>query len=478
MNNVISGTAEKWLGTELLSTEHLYLVGGTVRDLLLGHFPKDLDLVCKNAKRVATDIALRNNVSLVSMEKKPHEPCYRIVDRENLDVFLDIAEMRGNDILEDLKNRDFTMNAMAVEIRGDGTAGELIDPMHGAEDIREKMIRMVGDRALVSDPLRILRAIRHAATLNFLIDDATLREMQFSAGLLTCVSAERILTELLLILTAERGALYFRKMDSLGILEVLFPEILPMKVCDQNGYHHKDVWGHSLLVMEKVEGILNDLPEYFGEVSGEIADNLSSGRIPLLKLASLFHDIGKPATKGQRPDTRITFYGHDKAGADIVRHIAERLRMPNRSRDFMVSLVREHLKPLVLSRAETRSTSLVRWFRRLRDDAVPVLILGMADVMGSLGPASGVEYRNGVIDWIQESMHSYFSSLRRKIEAPLLITGDDLIDMGMEPGIVLGNLLYRLRFAQDTGKITSREEALQAAREMIRKRSEGRKRSN
>jgi putative nucleotidyltransferase with HDIG domain len=301
--------------------------------------------------------------------------------------------------------------------------------------------------------------------------------MQGSAGLLTCVSAERILTELLLILASRRGALHFRKMDALGILEVLFPEIMPMKVCDQNGYHHKDVWGHSLLVMEKVEGILNDLPEYFGGVSGEIADNLSSGRIPLLKLASLFHDIGKPVTKGQRPDTRITFYGHDKAGADIIRHIAERLRMPNRSRDLMVSIVREHLKPLVLSRPETRRTSLIRWFRRLRDDAVPVLILGMADIMSSLGPASGVEYRNGVIAWIQESMHSYFSSVRQKIEAPLLVTGDDLISMGMEPGIELGNLLYRIRFAQDTGKITSREEALHVAREMLFKRSEARKQS-
>jgi len=475
MNDVISVTLEKWLGTAPIRKENLYLVGGTVRDLLLGHFPKDIDLVCRNAKKVASDISKRNNATLVSMEKKPHEPCYRIVDRENPDVFIDIAEMRGNDILEDLKNRDFTMNAMAVEIKGAGTAGELIDPVHGAQDIREKVIRMASDRALVSDPLRILRAIRHAATLNFSIDDATQREMQSSAGLLTCVSAERILTELLLILASKRGALHFGKMDALGILEVLFPEIMPMKVCDQNGYHHKDVWGHSLLVMEKMEGILNDLPEYFGGVSGEIVDNLSSGRIPLLKLASLFHDIGKPVTKGQRPDARITFYGHDKAGADIVRHIAERLRMPNRSRALMVSIVREHLKPLVLSRPETRSTSLVRWFRRLRDDAVPVLILGMADIMSSLGPASGVEYRNGVIAWIQESMHSYFSSLRQKIEAPLLITGDDLIVMGMEPGTVLGNLLYRLRFAQDTGKITSREEALYAAREMIRKRSEGRK---
>jgi putative nucleotidyltransferase with HDIG domain len=332
---------------------------------------------------------------------------------------------------------------------------------------------MVSDHTLVSDPLRILRAIRHAALLDFSIEEKTLREMHSKAGMLTGVSAERIMVELLLILGAERSSCYFRKMDELGILEVLFPEIVPMKACGQNGYHHKDVWGHSILVMENTEHILHDLPGYFGGVSGPVAENLSAGRTPLLKLASLLHDVGKPATQGVRPDSRITFYGHDKAGADMVRGISERLRMPNWSRDFVVRLVAEHLRLLVLSSPGTRRSAVLRWFRKIRDDAVPVLILGMADVMGSLGPESGDTYRESVIAWAAAGMHDYFSSIKQKIEAPLLVSGDDLIAMGMEPGIALGNLLYRLRFAQDIGKIADREEALCAAREMIRRRSGG-----
>ncbi|HYQ48162.1 MAG TPA: HD domain-containing protein, partial [Thermodesulfovibrionales bacterium] len=444
----------------------------------LGHTPKDLDLVCRKARETAADIARHTNASLVPMEKKPDEPCYRLVDRTSPGRYIDLAEMRGRDIAEDLGNRDFTINAMAIEIQNGWSAGRLIDPLRGAEDIRDKKVRMASGRAMIADPLRILRAVRHAAQLDFSIDERTLAEMHAGARLLISVSAERVLTELLLILETGRAAAWFKVMDDIGILPVLFPEIVPMKSCGQNGYHHRDVWGHSLLVMETVEQILSDLSAYFGQSSREIAGSLASGRTPLLKLAAMFHDIGKPMTKGLRRDNRITFYGHDRVGADIAQHIARRLRMPNRSADFMVRIVREHLKPLMLSRSGEREISRMRWFRRLGDDAVWVLILGMADIMSSLGPDSGLEYRKSVITWIQGSARSYFTDLKQKIGAPLLVTGNDLITMGMEPGVALGNLLCKLRLAQDIGRVASREDALCMARELINKRSKGRENRN
>jgi len=471
----ISAALKKWFGAGSAGGHPLYLVGGTVRDLLLGLGPNDLDLVCRDAGELASDIARRNNASLVSMEKKPGEPCYRVVDRTHPDAFIDLAEMRGRDIREDLYQRDFTINAMALEIREGGAFGDLIDVLQGQEDIRMHVVRMVSDQALVSDPLRIIRAVRHAAALQFSIEEATLSEMRERAGLLTGVSAERVLAELLLILETDQSTRYFRQMDELGILAVLFPEIAPMKTCAQNGYHHKDVWEHSLLVMESVEYVLSGLAGHFGDISSFVAESLAAGTSSLVKLASLFHDVGKPVTKGLRPDGRITFHKHDKVGADIAKTVCERLKMPNRSRDLVVRMVREHLRPLVLSSLGTKSSALVRWFEKMRDDAVPVLVLGMADVMSSLGPASGAEYRQQVIAWIQESMQSYFGFLRRRISEPLLITGDDLIAMGMKPGIELGKIISRLRFAQDCGKVTSRDEALSAARKMISERPEGRR---
>ena len=162
MNN-ITDLLRKWLDSQSIGSFPLYLVGGTVRDLLSNNFPKDIDLVCKNAKKLASDIAGQKNAALVPMEKKPDEPCYRVVSRQTPDNFLDIAEMRGGTIYEDLDHRDFTINAVAVKVNQDCSLGEIIDPLNGAGDITKKIIRIINDKSIVSDPLRILRAIRFSA---------------------------------------------------------------------------------------------------------------------------------------------------------------------------------------------------------------------------------------------------------------------------------------------------------------------------
>ena len=459
----------------------VYLVGGTVRDLLLHFMPKDMDLVCRDAKKLALSIAHKKNASLVMMEKKTDEystrfippcggeykPCYRVVERDNPAEYLDIAEMRGDTIQEDLSRRDFTINAIAIKLRDEGTADELIDPTHGSGDIQQKIVRMVSKEAFVSDPLRILRAVRLAAVLDFTIEAETLQAMQSHAGLLRQVSVERIMAELQGILMTSKSSVWFRQMDDLGILQVILPEILPMKGCEQNWYHHKDVWEHSLLVVEHIEQILYDLSRY-GDVGGRIANLIDDEKTVFLKLAGLFHDIGKPSTGGIKPGTdRIIFYGHDKAGAELMKDMAVRLKLSSRSRDFLVNIIAEHLRPLALSSPKAKAAARMRWFRKMRDNAVPAIILSMADVLSSLGPESGVEYREHFRVWAEESIQEYVTSIKPTLESPLLINGDDLISMGMKPGIALGRLLYRLRYAQDLGKITSREDALQLAGDMV-----------
>lgn len=446
---------------------HVYLVGGTVRDLLLNAVSKDMDIVCKDAKKFALSIAHQEHVSLLKMEKQAHEPCYRIVERDRPDEFLDIAEMRGDTIQEDLSHRDFTINAMAVRVHDDGTGGELLDPFHGLGDIRQNKIKMVSGEAFVSDPLRILRAFRFAAALAFAIEEPTLKAMQTNSTLLKQVAVERVMAELQGILLTSTSSAWFRQMDDLGILEIIFPEILLMKGCTQNGYHHRDVWEHSLLVMEQVEQTLGDL-DRFGELSARVEDVLDDEKTVFLKLAALLHDIGKPSTRGIKPESgRIIFYGHDKAGAEIMKEMAGRLKLSNRARDYLVRMVAAHLRPLTLSKPGSKAAARMRWFRKIGDDSVPTLILAMADVMSSLGSESTEQYREHFMVWAVESIREYFGSIKPQLEAPLLINGDDLIAMGMTPGIALGRVLYRLRFAQDVGRITSRKEALELAGAMI-----------
>lgn len=468
---ILPVSLRRWFARGLPAGD-MYLVGGTVRDLLLNVAPKDMDLVCKDAKRVAMSVAQQRKAALVMMEKKPEERCYRVVDRNNPEEFIDIAEMRGTAIEEDLGCRDFTINAMAIRLHSDGTAGELLDLFNGCSDIRQKTVRMVREEAFISDPLRIVRAFRFAAALTFTIEEQTLKALQGKAALLRQVSVERIMTELQNILLGSNSSVWLRQMDDLGILEIIFPEILPMKGCKQNWYHHRDVWRHSLLVLEQIEQILCDLSR-FGEVSPAIAALLNNDKTVFLKLAGLLHDIGKPSTSGIKPGTeRIIFYGHDRAGAELIRELSDRLKLSGRSKDFLVNIVSAHLRPLALSSPKAKSAARLRWFRRMRDDAVPALILSMADVMSSLGPESGVDYREHFIGWATESIQEYFASIKPALELPLLINGEDLISMGMKPGIALGRILYRLRFAQDLGRITSREEALEFASDMISRQAE------
>jgi putative nucleotidyltransferase with HDIG domain len=460
---------KNWLSCKDIEVPQLYLVGGTVRDLLLDLSPKDIDLVCKDARDFAGTLAGCNNAALVPMEKKPHEPCYRVVDRDNSDNFLDIAEMRGDNISEDLNRRDFTINAIAIEIKEDCSLGELIDPLKGAEDIARKTIKMTSDKSIVSDPLRILRAVRLAASLNFIIDKSTLGEMKHRAALLKDISAERMTAELMLLLKTPRSFFYFRQMDELGILEIIFPEIKAMKGCPQNGFHHMDVWEHSLLVMEHTERIINKLSDYFGESGIDIANNLGcDDRFSLLKLSALLHDAGKPATGAVNPDTgRITFYHHDKEGARLTDLIAERLKMSNRNRDFMVLLVGEHLHALNLVSGDVKATTKMKWFRKMGDDAVPAIILSMADTMSILGPDATEEYRERYINWSKQSVRDYYDRIKLQIESPDLITGKDLITLGMKPGPEIGRILAEVRSARDDGKIASREEALELAKKLL-----------
>jgi tRNA nucleotidyltransferase/poly(A) polymerase len=460
---------KNWLSCKGIFFPQLYLVGGTVRDLLLDSVPKDIDLVCKNAGAFARKLAKYKNAAFVAMEKKSDEPCYRVIERGNSENYLDIAEMRGENIFEDLIQRDFTIDAIAMEVKEDGTIGNIIDPLKGAEDIERKIIKTVSDRSIVSDPLRILRAVRLSSSLGFIIEEATIRKMTELAPLLKEVSAERITAELLLILKNPRSSLYVRRMDELGILEVIFPEIKSMKGCPQNGYHHMDVWEHSLLVMEHAEHIINKLSDYFGERGIDIANNLDSdNRSSLLKLSALLHDAGKPATSVANPDTgRITFYHHDKEGARLIDLIAVRLKMSNRYRDFMVLLVGEHIHSLNLVSGDVKATTKMKWFRKMGDDSVPAIILSMADTMSILGPAATEKYRERHINWSKQSVRDYYENIKKQIESPNFVTGIDLIAFGMKSGPEIGRILADVRSAQDSGEITSREEALKFAKKLV-----------
>ncbi len=342
---------KKWLISLDKDMPPLYLVGGIVRDYLLSRPGKDIDLMCQNAERFARKLAKTRDAAVVPFEKKADEPCYRVVDRQDQDIFLDIAEMRGETVFADMERRDFTINAMAIQIEPGGELRNVIDPLNGRGDLADKIIRVAGQSSIISDPLRILRGFRFAAELGFAIENKTLNIMRDNAQALANVAFERITVELLKIFNTDNPSVFVRQMDNMGILSIIFPEILPMKTCTQNSFHHLDVWNHSLAVLENCEYILNHPEEFFGIHSRKIRENLIiNQRSALLKLTAMLHDVGKPATRGVNEETgRITFYGHDKEGKEIIADIACGLRISVQAQKFIQTLIEEHLHILNLS---------------------------------------------------------------------------------------------------------------------------------
>lgn len=455
---------KKWLDEDILEKKEFYLVGGTVRDILLGKIPKDIDISCKNAKNIALEISRRKNFAFVPLEKKPDEPCYRVVDRNDISSFIDISELKGNTIEEDLEKRDFTINSAAIKI----SSGKFIDPFQCKKDISEKIIRMTSTTCFSEDPLRIVRAFRFSSVLGFEIEKSTLKQLANSVSLLSNVSSERIMAEIYLILNTFRSAYTFREMDKFGVLDIIIPEIVPMKNCQQNGFHHLNVWEHSLLTMENMEKILSNLSAYFDTYSEQVSKIINAKISQLLKLSALLHDIGKPSVKAfNSKKGRIIFYGHDKEGAKIFLNIAQRLKLSRADSEFVTKMIAEHINALNLSVKRVKRLSKLKWFRRLNDSSIAVLILVIADIMSCHGTDSKEEIKNMQISSVRKNIFDYFESIKPKITAPNLVTGKDIIKLGVKQGPEIGEIINKIRDAQHKGEILTHEEAINFARKIL-----------
>jgi tRNA nucleotidyltransferase/poly(A) polymerase len=448
-----------------------YLVGGAVRDHLLGRPTKDIDIASSDPKRLASLIARDRNAAIVAFREETDKECFRVVDRDSPDVFVDIAPVRGTAISDDLLLRDFTVNAMAIRLGPGGEHGEVIDPLNGADDIKNQMIRATGPETFLNDPLRILRAFRLAAELDFTVESSTLSAIKKSAALIATVSSERILVELLGIFNAKRASYFIKMMDELGVIDAIFPEAGPMKGCGQNSCHHLDVWDHSMMTMEYSEDIINNLQNFFEPVHQSVANNLNEGnRLPLIKLAALFHDVAKPQCRSNGPaGAHLTFYGHAEKGTEIMEAIASRLKMSNQDRDFLCAMIAEHMHLLSLSRPEVKTSTLMRWFRKLGDDIIALIILEMADTMATLGPDSDAAEQENFIEWSKKTVAAYYGRIKTQLGRQDLIRGKDLIAIGMSPGPQMGRVLKEIRQAQDAGEVKNRDEAIRLASGMMLK---------
>jgi len=437
------------------------LVGGTVRDAMLGRAPVDVDLATPTG---AIDLARRcaERMGGTCVVLDADRGAARVIANG---LTLDAADFRAPTLEADLAARDFTVNALAVALVALARRGRapVVDPTGGLGDLRARRLRPAGRGVLEDDPLRTLRAVRLESTLGLRLTAAGAAAVRAAAGGLARVSAERVRDELLAMLAVGDSARALRRADALGLLSVVLPEIEPMRVTTQPAPHRFGVLEHSLRAVGGCDRLLprlGALTPYGEELAAHIAEPLGGGltRATTLKLAALLHDVSKPETR-RRVRGRVRFFEHDVIGAGRARAIGERLKLPERAIAVIERLVRHHLRPMHLaSAAAITPRARYRFYRDLREDTRDLLLLVLVDAAAVTGASPVTTWRRAPL--VRELMHGW-AEQRAVAAAPPLVRGEDVMArFRLEPGPRVGWLLAQAREAQDLGRVGNREEAL------------------
>ena len=443
-----------------------WLVGGTVRDQLLGRRLRDIDVAVAGDPAVAARAvaqAVRGPVFRLSEDFG----AWRAIDRKR-EVVYDFSPLQGESIAHDLARRDFTVNAMARPLAGD----ELLDPHGGRADLEGQVLRVLGPQAYADDPLRPLRLARFAAELRFSPDPQTERLTRDAGPRVPEASPERIYAELRRLLIAEGALEGVALADRLGLLAVVLPEVSALHGVEQSHFHHLDVYHHTLEVLARqieLEGRLGELfpatePGLRSVLDEQLADELT--RSQALRFGALLHDIGKPVTRAVRPDGRVTFIGHDARGETMVRDVCRRLRTSERFSRFVEGLTRHHLALgfLVHSRPLERA-QVYRYLKATTPVEVEVTLLSCADRLATRGRNAD----SAIAAHLELAEELMAAALQWRASGPPRppLRGDDLArTLGLEPGPEVGRLLASLEEAAFTGEAETREQAVELARRL------------
>jgi poly(A) polymerase len=461
-----------------------YLVGGFIRDARLGRETADIDIalagdVLELAPKIADDLGGK----------------FILLDKQNRICRVVVAEAKApsgrwqldfnafeDSIEQDLSRRDFTIDAIAVEL-GElgGKDVTLIDPFGGLADLKNKVIRAVAENVFENDAARLLRAARLAAELDFKLDKDTEALVKSQCHLITDVAGERLREELVRLLAVPHPERFLFRLDELGLITALFPELARTKGVEQPREHSWNVFDHSLQTVIAVDFILHQgswpyggavlaavpwserLAEHFErEVSG------GSRRRELLKLAALLHDIAKPETKAVGEDGRTHFFGHDKLGGAAAADRLARLRFSGKEVKLVETMINYHMRPGQMSQQGLPTQrAIYRYFRDSGEAGIDILFLSLADHLATRGPnldIAGWRDHTGMVEYVIEK-HFEQESL---VEPSRLVDGHDLIKIfGLEPGPTLGEILEAVREAQASGELKNREEALDYIRQRL-----------
>jgi tRNA nucleotidyltransferase/poly(A) polymerase len=428
-----------------------WLVGGALRDLLLHRLCDDVDLtVAGDAESFARTLAGHLGGTVFSYSER--FSAWRIaLDGGHVDV----APLRGATIADDLRGRDFTINALARPIGAGGGTGELVDPCGGLADLRAGRLALCARGAFDDDPVRVLRLARLCSEFDMEPADGVEDAARAAAGRLAAVSGERAEHELSALLGLPAAARAVRRLAALGALPVVLPEVDACRGVTQNPYHHLDVFDHTVEALEYLPAIVTVLGgERFLAAPAETG---LPGAGPLVPAAwaILLHDIGKPASRRVDREGRVTFFYHDQLGEEMLSGVCRRLRMSRRFEQFLGTLVRQHLRLGFLVRDMPLSRrALVRFRRAVEPFVFEAIVVSLCDRMATRGERTP-----------PQSLARHFRIARDVFgDTPTtphrLLDGVAVMDLlGVEEGAVVGRALDALQEEIDCGEVGTPEQA-------------------
>ena len=465
----------------------IYLVGGAVRDALLARPIHDLDFaVSGGALRLAKALADKLSAAFYPLDEENDTARLVIIHADGTRDILDFAGFRGDTLEDDLRGRDFTLNAVALDLH----TGQILDPLEGLQDLRAKRLRACSETSLSEDPVRILRAVRQAAAFGLTIDSQTRQWMKDAVPGLGSVSPERLRDEILKILSGPQPDTALRALDLLGVLPHLLPELEAMKGIQQSAPHVQDVWSHTLSALRHLEGILDvlapqhdaekansdlfngllvtHLGRYRAQLAEHFARQINTDRSlrSLLFFAALYHDVEKPSTRTVEESGRIRFFEHDDKGAQTALRRAIALRLSNDEMDRVKAIVAHHMRVhgftdrLLRGNLVTRK-AIYRYFRDTGPAGIDIVLHSLADMRATYEQTLPQDSWKAALDASRTLFEAYWEKTEEIIRPPQLINGDDLIkELHMSPGREIGQILETIRENQAAGILSSREAAL------------------
>lgn len=438
-------------------TNEIYLVGGSVRDYLMGIESHDRDIIVmdEDAKNFSLKLQKLFDATFVPLDEE--NKIYRLVMSDKIN-YIDITNPVGGTIEKDLMRRDLTINAIAVNIN----SGEVVDISGGVTDIKNKCIHCVNEQNFVDDPLRLLRVYRFQSLYNFSIAPETLSAICKYVELIKKPAFERINYEVLRLFSGRYAHVALENMNKTWLLEEIFPFVKELKQVPPNSHHHLDLLHHSIETVKQIQ-------EIYDKAQDEVKEHLDRvdfggfSRLAHLKFAGFIHDIGKFSTWTIEEGGRHRFIGHDDVGSKLAGTMLKKMHFSNKQVDYLTKMIKFHIYPSqLMSSPQITEKIMMRFVRKMDANSIDNIILAMADRLSARGPEITDEVVEHNINLLTTLMKFYLDVRETLKPLPIFLTGNDVMEiLNIKPSPKLGKIMNSLHEAQLNGDVQTREQAVE-----------------